>query len=217
VSSAPAPLAKPLLRGVSHQIACGVALVAGALLVAHAPSRRGALAAAVYASSLCTLFGVSALYHRRSWSLAARPWMRRIDHSAIFLLIAGTYTPFTMLLPPEVGRTLLAVAWVGAGAGMLQAILWVRAPKVLIAVLYLALGWVIVPFLPSLGQVVAAREMALLTAGGICYSVGAIVYALRRPDPAPAVFGYHELFHALTIVASVCHFTAVVDAVRRIA
>ncbi len=212
----PAPPPKPLLRGVSHQAACGVALIAGILLLAWAPTRRGQLAAAIYAASLVTLFGSSALYHRRHWSPPARARMRRLDHSAIFFLIAGTYTPFAMLLPPTAERHLLTTVYIGAALGIIQTLLWVHAPKALVAALYLALGWVVVPFIAALRPVVDARQILLLAAGGAAYSGGAIIYALRRPDPAPSVFGYHELFHALTIVASICHFAAVIDAIRRI-
>ena len=208
-----APAVKPRLRGVSHQLACGVALLAGLALVARAPTARGALAAAIYGASLTTLFGVSALYHRRHWSPAMRPWMRRLDHSAIFLLIAGTYTPFCLLLP---GHTLLVVVWIGALCGMVQAIAWVRAPKAVTAAIYVALGWVVLPFISALRSRVDARQVWLLAAGGAAYSAGSAIYALRRPDPAPTVVGYHELFHALTIVASGCHFAAVSLAVGRL-
>jgi len=213
--SAPVATQKPRWRGVIHQVASGVALVAGALLVAWAPSRRGAVAAAIYSASLTFLFSVSALYHRRTWSPRARPWMRRLDHSAIFVLIAGTYSPFCMRLPPAHERTLLLVVWGGAALGIVQSMVWVRAPKVVIAAIYVALGWCVLPFFHSMRQVISARELWLLAAGGVAYSAGAIVYALRRPDPSPAVFGYHEIFHALTIVASGCHFAAVIEVVGR--
>ncbi len=216
VTGEPAPLAKPRLRGVLHELACALALLAGMALVASAPSARGRLAAALYSASLVVLFGTSALYHRVTWAPGPRAWMRRLDHSAIFVLIAGSYVPFGMLLPPAAGHRLLAVVGCGAALGIVQSLAWVHAPKPLVAVAYVVLGWVVVPFLPALRQVVDAQQIALLAAGGIIYSLGAVVYATRRPDPAPRVFGYHEVFHALTIVAAACHFAAVVQVVRRI-
>ena len=206
--------AKPRLRGVLHQIACGVALVAGVVLVAVTSSVRGRIAAAIYMGSLTVLFGTSALYHRITWAPVARARMRRLDHSAIFVLIAGTYTPFGMLLPSPAGTHLLLMAWIGAGLGVVRAVFWVRAPKVVVAGLYVALGWAILPFLSDLGHAVDRQQMVLLAAGGLIYTVGAVVYALKKPNLYPAVFGYHELFHALTLVASGCHLVAVVCAVR---
>jgi len=206
---------KPRLRGVLHEVACIASLVAGGVLVANTASARGRLAAALYSASLVTLFGVSALYHRPTWKPAARAWMRRLDHSAIFVLIAGTYLPFGMLLPPAPGHRLLTIVGTSAALGILQSILWVRAPKPLIACIYVSLGWIIVPFLPELRRITDMRQIALLAIGGFIYSLGAVVYAVRKPDPAPAVFGYHEVFHALTIVAAACHLIAVIDAVQR--
>jgi hemolysin III len=206
---------KPLLRGVSHQIACVVALLVGGWLVVWAPTSRGSTAAAIYGASLTTLFGVSALYHRPTWPPAQRAWLRRVDHSAIFILIAGTYTPFCLLLPPE-QRRLLWVVWSGAALGVVQSIAWVRAPKVLVAVLYLLLGWCVVPFFHSMREVMTRPEITLMAVGGAAYSAGAVVYALRRPNPWPTVFGYHEIFHALTIVAAACHFRAVIGVVGRL-
>jgi hemolysin III len=207
---------KPLLRGVSHQVAAGVALIAGIFLVRSAATARGALAAAIYAGSLTALFTISATYHRPNWSPKARARMRRLDHSAIFLLIAGTYTPFCFLLDSPSGRTLLTVVWCGAALGMLRAIFWVNAPKVFIAVTYLALGWVVIPWWPSLKSIFTVRELVLLAIGGAAYSTGAIVYALKKPDPFPTVFGYHEIFHALVIVAAGCHFAAVMEAIAKL-
>ncbi len=207
---------KPRLRGVSHQVAAVVALVAGIFLVRSAATGRGALAAAIYAGSLTALFTISATYHRPNWSPAARARMRRLDHSAIFLLIAGTYTPFCVLLDSPSGRTLLWVVWCGAAIGMLRAIFWVNAPNVFIAVSYLLLGWVVIPWWPSLRTVFTSRELSLLAAGGAAYSAGAIVYALRKPDPFPTVFGYHEIFHALVIAAAGRHFAAVAEAIAKL-
>lgn len=200
---------KPLLRGVSHQIACAVALIAGALLMRQAPTGTVRDAVLVYTASLATLFGVSALYHRPTWQPRARQWMRRLDHAAIFVLIAGTYTPLTLALSPAHRATLLAVVWGGALAGVLQSVLWVTAPKPLIAVLYVVLGWSIAPYFGEVRAGVGRAPLALILVGGVVYSLGALVYAKKRPDPAPAVFGYHEVFHALVIAAAVLHFAAV--------
>jgi len=207
---------KPLLRGVSHEIAAWLALAAGVTLALVAPGGRARTSAVVYAASLFSLFAVSALYHRPNWAPRARLWMRRLDHSAIFLLIAGTYTPFCLLLGGATGRTMLAVAWAGAAAGVLQSILWVRAPKPLVAALYVLLGWVVVPVVPALRAALGTGALALLATGGLLYTLGAVVYASRRPDPLPRVFGYHEVFHGLVIAAAACHFAVVAGAVRAI-
>jgi hemolysin III len=205
--------AKPLLRGVSHEVAAVVALAGWAALVVLANTMRGRGAAAVYGASLVTLFVVSAAYHRPTWRPRARSWMRRLDHSAIFLLIAGTYTPLCLLLPPSTGLPLLAGVWAAAALGIVQSIVWVHAPKALVAAVYVALGWAALPVLPAMRAVLGTEAVALLGAGGAAYTVGAVVYALRRPDPFPRVFGYHEVFHALVIVAAVCHFAVVARAV----
>src|SRR5512138_127377 len=205
--------AKPLLRGVSHEIAAFVAVAAWVALAVVASSTRGRAAANVYGASLFALFFVSALYHRRNWPPRARAWMRRLDHSAIFLLIAGTYTPVCLLLPPATGLPLLAVAWGGAALGIVQSMLWVHAPKVLVAAIYVALGWAVLPALPTLGTLLGPTALALLAAGGAAYTVGAVIYAAQRPDPFPRVFGYHEVFHALVIAAAACHFAVVARAI----
>jgi len=205
---------KPILRGVSHEIAAAAALFGWLVLAAVAPSARALAAAHVYGASLFTLFLVSALYHRPNWPPRARLVMRRIDHSAIFILIAGTYTPFCLLLPPASGLPLLAIAWGGAALGVAQAILWVRAPRPLVAALYVALGWVVVPVMPAFRAALGTGALVLLGLGGAAYTIGAVVYATRRPDPFPRVFGYHEVFHALVVAAAACHFAVVAAAVR---
>lgn len=204
---------KPLLRGVSHEIAAGIAFAAWILLVAAAPSARARVAAAAYGASLFTLFTVSALYHRPTWSPRARLAMRRLDHSAIFVLIAGTYTPFCLLLGGSRGGAMLAIAWGGALLGMTRAVLWPRAPKVLVAAISVALGWLVLPILPALRGILGSGAVGLLAAGGIVYSLGAVVYATRRPDPFPRVFGYHEVFHAMVIAAAGLHFAVAAQAV----
>jgi hemolysin III len=200
---------KPLLRGVLHQVACFVALVAGALLVARVSSEGMRDGALVYMVCLTTLFGVSGAYHVPTWTPRARQWMRRLDHAAIFLLIAGTYTPLSMALSPQDGATLRRVVWGGAIAGVVQSVLWVTAPKPLIAVIYVILGWSILPYVGKVHASVGPWPLALILVGGVVYSLGALVYARKRPDPMPRVFGYHEVFHTLVIVAAMLHFSAV--------
>jgi hemolysin III len=202
---------KPRLRGVFHQWAFFVAVVAGAVLVLLAPDGRARFATAVYATSVIGLFGVSALYHRIDWvSASARRWMRRIDHSMIFFLIAGTYTPFALLvLDGALATAILVAVWAGAFAGIVLNLVWVDAPKPVTAVVYVALGWVAIAAFPDLASELGAVAVALVAAGGVLYTLGAVVYALRRPDPAPAVFGYHEIFHLLVIVAAALQYAVV--------
>ena len=205
---------KPLLRGVSHEIAAGLALAAWVGLAFLASPGTARIAAHVYGASLFGLFLVSALYHRPTWPPRARLVMRRLDHSAIFFLIAGTYTPFCLLLPAPAGERLLVIVWSGAAIGVLRSVLWVHAPKPLAAAVYVLLGWVVVPVLPSLYAALGAGALALLVAGGAAYTLGAVVYATRRPDPFPRVFGYHEVFHALVVAAAACHFVVAASAIR---
>jgi hemolysin III len=202
---------KPRLRGVFHQWAFFVAVAAGVTLVIAAPAGRATFAAAVYATSVAAMFGASALYHRIDWrSLAARRWMRRLDHSMIYLLIAGTYTPFALLvLEGGLARAVLVAVWGGAAVGIGLKLLWPDTPKWLTAAVYVALGWVAVIAFPELATELGVTGMALIAGGGVLYTVGAVVYALRRPDPAPAVFGYHEIFHMLVIAAAALQFVAV--------
>jgi hemolysin III len=210
------PRPKPLLRGVSHELAAGVALFAWLALALFAASTRALVAANVYGVSLVSLFVVSAVYHRPTWTPRSRLFMRRLDHAAIFLLIAGTYTPMCLLLVPGTGRVILAVVWSGAALGIVQSVFWVHAPKPLVAAAYVVLGWVVVPVLPTLSGTLGAGAVALLAAGGGLYTLGAVIYATRRPDPFPRVFGYHEIFHALVIAAAACHFTVVAGAIRHL-
>ena len=207
------PGGKPLLRGVLHEVGAFVALAAGTILVLRAGSARARIAAAIYGISLVALLAASAVYHRGRWTERARAVLRRVDHSAIFVLIAGTYTPFALLLGSRAGWTLLAVVWAGALLGVVMSVAWVKAPKPLVAVVCVALGWAAVPVLPALHAALGTWAVLLLVTGGVVYSLGAAVYALRRPDPFPTVFGYHELFHALVVVAAACHFAVVAGAV----
>jgi hemolysin III len=210
-AAAPPFPAKPRLRGVSHQWAFFVSVVVGAALVALAPDGEARLAAAIYALSVAGLFGASALYHRINWSsLRARRWMRRLDHSMIFVLIAGTYTPFALLvLDGTLATVILLVVWGGALGGVILKLLWIDAPKAVVAAVYVMLGWVAVATFPQLLEKIGVGGTALVAAGGVLYTIGAVVYARRRPDPAPAVFGYHEVFHALVIVAAALQYAAV--------
>jgi hemolysin III len=208
---------KPLLRGVSHEIAAGVALAGLVALVLLAPGPRARTAALVYGFSLVGLFSVSALYHRPAWGPRARLWMRRLDHSAIFLLIAGTFTPLCLVLGDARAYTMLAVVWTGAGIGILRALLWPRAPRWVATALYLLLGWAAVPLVPAMYRALGPVSLALLAGGGALYTVGAVIYATRRPDPFPRVFGYHEVFHALVVAAAGLHFAVAAGAVRALA
>jgi hemolysin III len=200
---------KPRLRGVSHQYAFFLSLVAGAALVALASSVREIVATAVFAGALAVMFGVSALYHRPTWRPPIRRWLRRLDHAAIYLLIAGTYTPFGLLvLPPTWAVVVLSIVWSGCAVAIVLKFVWVDAPKWLAAALAIALGWVGVVAFPHLIDAGIA-PLVLLAVGGALYTAGAVVYARGRPNPAPAVFGYHEIFHALVIAAAACQYAAV--------
>ncbi len=208
--SASVSIGKPRLRGVIHQWAFFVALPAGLLLVLLAPTGRAALAAGVYAFGLCALLGASALYHRGAWSAKAATWLRRLDHSMICVLIAGTYTPFSLLvLEGTFATVLLVVVWTGALAGVLFSLLWIDAPPWAVAAVYLALGWVAVAAFPTLARELGPAASILLAVGGLLYTVGAVVYARRRPDPIPAVFGFHEVFHVLVVAAALLHYIAI--------
>jgi hemolysin III len=201
---------RPRLRGWLHVGTAPAALVSGLVLVALATDTAARVGSLVFAVTAVLLFGTSAVYHRGRWSARAHAVLKRLDHSNIFLIIAGTYTPLALcLLPPEQSRTLLAVVWAGALVGVLFRVLWVEAPRWLTTPAYLALGWVAVfyfrPLLHGGGPVI----MSLIVAGGLLYTFGAVVYGTRRPDPSPRWFGFHEVFHACTVAAFVVHSVAV--------
>ena len=201
---------KPRLRGLLHLYAFIAALLALPVLLFVSRTGRAAFAAMIYGLSLVALFGVSALFHRVTWSHRARRWMGRLDHAMINVLIAGTFMPFGLLvLSPTLATVLLAVVWGGALAALLLHVLWIDAPKWLSALVYLVLGWSGIAALPELVAYVGWGPTALLALGGALYSAGATVYTLRRPDPVPAVFGYHEVFHALVIAAALSHYAVV--------
>ncbi len=207
----PTPTVKPRLRGVSHQWAFVASLLTGGVLIVLAPDGEARLAATIYALSVTGLFGTSALYHRTTWSSeGARRWMRRLDHSMIFLLIAGTYTPFALLvLDGSLATAILIAVWAGALAGVILNLAWIDAPKWVTAAVYVTLGWVAVATFPDLIRELGIGGTVLVAAGGTLYTLGAVVYALRRPDPSPAIFGYHEIFHVLVIVAAALQYAAI--------
>jgi hemolysin III len=200
---------KPALRGVSHEVAAYLALPSALLLVARAPSGDATLAASVYGGSLFFLFAASAFYHRPFWTPRAREFLGRVDHAAIFVLIAGTYTPIALLLGPGLGHRLLALVWAIAAGGIGLALAWTHAPKRLMAAIYVGFGWVVFPAVPALRAAVGDSTLALLLVGGLFYTGGAAIYAFRRPDPVPHVFGYHEIFHVLVVAAAACHFLVI--------
>jgi hemolysin III len=202
---------KPRLRGVVHEYAFFVALIAGTALLILAPSAKARLATAIYVLGLAGLLGTSALYHRVTWRRPnVRRWLRRLDHSMIFLLIAGTYTPFALLvLSQPLGTVVLVLIWSGAAGGIVLSVLWPDAPRPVSAAIYISLGWVAVIATPQLFDRLGALGIAMIVAGGLLYSLGAIVYARRRPDPVPIVFGYHEVFHVLVVAAAALHFAVI--------
>jgi hemolysin III len=209
----PADLGKPRLRGRLHQYAFFVAFACGIVLCAIAATRPGVaplLSCLIYSLTVCGLFGISALYHRRTWSERGYQIMRRADHSMIFIFIAGTYTPFcVLLLNPPMTTLMLALIWGGALGGVALKSIWPHLPRWAGAPLYLALGWAAVVILPDILREGGVAALVLLAAGGVIYSIGAVFYALRRPNPWPTVFGHHEFFHACTLVAAICHHVAV--------
>ena len=206
------PDTRPRMRGWLHLFAFFGAVVAGAVLIPLAAvlGPRAGFPVAVYCLTICGLFGISALYHRRRWSPRGWKIMKRLDHSMIFLFIAGTYTPFAMLAVPEpTGAWILAGVWAGALAGVALKLVWPTAPRWLGVPLYVGLGWVAVFVLSDILRIGGVTSVVLLAVGGLLYSVGGVTYAVKRPNPWPGVFGYHEVFHAMTIVAAICHNIAV--------
>jgi len=201
------------MRGWLHTYAFFVALACGLALCSIAATRPGwapLVSCLIYSVTVCGLFGTSALYHRRVWSERGYQIMRRMDHSMIFVFIAGTYTPLcALLLPTRLATILLFLVWGGALAGVALKLVWPHASRWLSAPLYLALGWVAVAVLPDILRQGGVTVLVLLAAGGVVYSVGAVFYALRRPNPWPEIFGHHEFFHACTLVAAACHHVAI--------
>jgi hemolysin III len=201
---------RPRFRGVLHQYAFFAAVVVGVLLFVGADGGVARISAIVFAASVAVMLGVSALYHRVVWPPGPRRWIRRLDHAAIFLLIAGTYTPFGLIALDGTWRVaVLAIAWTGAFAAIVLKVAWIDAPRWVAAVLALALGWVGVVALPQILDSVGAAPLTLIAIGGAFYTAGAVIYALKRPDPVPSVFGYHELFHTLVVAAAACQYVGV--------
>jgi hemolysin III len=201
---------RPRLRGVFHQYAFFVAVAAGATLFVLAEGARERLAVWIYAVALAAMFGASALYHRFPWRSAARRlWARRVDHAMIFIFIAGTYTPFALLaLTGTLQVVVLAVVWGGAALGLVLNLAWIDAPRWLSALAYLAVGWVGVITIPQLFAAGIAAGV-LVAVGGVLYTLGALAYATTWPNPVPAWFGFHEIFHLLVVAAAVTQFVAV--------
>jgi hemolysin III len=202
---------KPKLRGVSHEWAFFVSLVFGAALIFFAKTPKATFAVAIYAVSLSALLGTSALYHRVNWKRPnVRQWMRRLDHSMIFFLIAGTYTPFALIvMHGALATAILVVVWAGAIAGAIVEMVWIGHPKWVSALVYLSIGWVAVVAFPELWGGLGPVGALLLAGGGLLYTAGAVVYATQRPDPNPAIFGYHEVFHAFVIAAAAIQFAVI--------
>jgi hemolysin III len=209
---------KPHLRGWLHAGTFPVAVVAGIVLVVLADGVRATIATAIYAISAALLFGVSALYHRGHWTPRAEKRLKRLDHSNIFLIIAGTYTPFSLvLLHGHGGNTLLWIVWVAALAGIAFRVFWVGAPRWLYTPVYIGLGWVAVFYLPEILDTGGVAVVTLLAIGGGLYSIGGVVYALKKPNPSPRWFGFHEVFHALTLLAFATHYVAISIAIHSVA
>jgi len=201
------------MRGWLHAYAFGVAIICGIVLsslAAARPGRAPVIGCSIYSVTVCALFGTSALYHRRVWSPLGYKIMRRLDHSMIFIFIAGTYTPLCLLLlSPHSALIILWGIWGGAVGGVTLKVIWPHAPRWLSAPLYILLGWVALAILPQIVHNGGVATLVLLIVGGVAYSVGAVFYALRRPNPWPTVFGHHEFFHACTLIAALCHHIAI--------
>ncbi len=203
---------KPRLRGWIHAGTFPLALVASIVLVMLAPPVAAKVSCAVFGLSACLLFGTSAVYHRGNWSPRMAGILRRADHSNIFLVIAGTYTPLAvLLLPKSTATTLLIIVWSGAIIGLLARVFWLGAPRWLYVPIYVALGWVAVGYMPQFWNSPDGGPAVvwLVAIGGLAYTLGAVVYGLKRPNPSPRWFGFHEIFHVLTVVGYGCHFVAI--------
>jgi len=201
---------KPLLRGHFHQAAFFMALGACVMLILKATGQTATIASSIYSFGLLFLLGTSALYHRINWNVEARKWMKRLDHSAIYILIAGTFTPICLLaLSEESGNKLLITIWSIAFLGVLQSLFYVNAPKWLSATLYVIAGYMILPYALELKSSIGMLNLILVVCGGVVYTIGAATYALKKPVLKPEVFGYHEVFHILVIVGAAFHFAVI--------
>ena len=209
------PLKKPTMRGHLHQAAFFMTLGAGSLLVANSTSSAATIAGVIYVLGLLFLFGVSSIYHIPHWEPKPRAFMKRIDHSAIFILIASTFTPLCMLALPEApGKQLFIIIWSAAALGLIQSIFWVKAPKWVTAILYVVMGWLALPYLGELKETLGSSKILLIVAGGVVYTVGAVFYAMKKPNFKPGVFGYHELFHLFTIIGAFLHFVVIYQLIK---
>ncbi|MFT3860628.1 PAQR family membrane homeostasis protein TrhA [Micropruina sp.] len=205
-----APVAKPLMRGWLHLVMTPLALLAGLALVVLAPTVTGRIGGAVWLLAAVELFGVSATYHRGNWGERTGTMLRRLDHANIFVFIAASYTPLAlMLLSPSSRTMLLIIIWATAAAGVFFNLVWINSPRWLHTLLYLVMGWAALGWVGEFWANASLPAFVLIALGGLVYSAGAVVYALKRPDPSPRYFGYHEIFHACTIVAAICHFIAI--------
>ncbi|MGW5422672.1 PAQR family membrane homeostasis protein TrhA [Streptomyces sp. NPDC003943] len=205
----PLPL-KPRLRGWLHAGMFPAVIVAGLVLVALSDSPRARIACGVYALTACLLFGISALYHRGNWGPRGEAVLRRLDHANIFLIIAGTYTPLTLLLLPDsTGRPLMWAVWAAAAAGIAFRVFWVGAPRWLYTPCYIAMGWAAVFFLPDFMRAGGIAVLVLVIVGGVLYSAGGVIYGMKRPNPSPRWFGFHEVFHSFTLAAFIVHYVGI--------
>lgn len=201
---------KPLLRGHFHQAAFFFFLGACTMLIFSSKNQLSFIASVIYGVCVITLFGVSASYHRPTWGPAMRNKMKRLDHAAIFLLIAGTCTPVSLLgMDSEGGKHFLILIWTVTALGVLQTLFWLSAPRWLNGILYIVVGWLVTPYVPNIYNTLGFGKVLLLFIGGVIYSLGAVIYILKRPNPYPMVFGYHEIFHLFTIVAAIFHLVVV--------
>lgn len=206
----PLPASAPRFRGVAHLAAFVAAVPLGAMLVLDASAGVARVGAVAFAASVSMMLGVSSLFHRRAWTSTGRRWIRLLDHAMIYALIAGTYTPVALLvLDAGWQLPILTVVWGGAVVATAARLLWPEAPSWLASATCIALGWISVIVLPQIVEGIGVVATALLIVGGIVYTVGAVVYARRRPDPFPSTFGYHEVFHALVVVALTCHYVTI--------
>lgn len=204
------PASKPKLRGWLHAGMTPAVLLAGLVLAVFAPTLPGRIGGGIYLLAALMLFGTSATYHRGNWAPQTMAVFRRVDHSNIFVFIAGTYTPLCLLLLRGTSQVLLlSLIWGIAVAGVVFRSLWLNAPRWLYSMLYVAMGWVAIWWLPALWAAGGAAVVVLLIIGGVVYSLGALAYALKRPNPVPGWFGFHEVFHACTVIAAICHYVAI--------
>ncbi|MCZ7534118.1 MAG: hemolysin III family protein [Acidimicrobiia bacterium] len=202
--------ARPSMRGWLHAISFPLTVMAGAVLVATAPTTSAKVSSAIFVTTAALLFGVSALLHRGHWTPRVEDALRRLDHADIYLIIAGTYTPVAVLaLPPNQGKLMLAIVWTGAIFGVFFTVFWITAPRWLSTTMYVVTGWVAILFVQPLIDGAGLPAFILILVGGALYSVGAVIYATKRPDLVSGVFGFHELFHTFTVTAFVCHYAAI--------